>query len=111
MTDATPPAAQMTEAEAEAEVMALFARVGRCALSGNRESWSELVQVGEDFHLRQGEHLSANVYTSRITRSSAWERLRSLGLERLERYTFAEQAAARPEEIAGWFRSVWAGRG
>lgn len=115
MTDprARPPAAPMTEAEAEAEaeVMALFARVGRCTLASDRESWTELVQVGEDVYLRHGAHLSANVSTTRIPRAAAWARLRSLGLERLWRARGADAPAPRPEEIAGWFRAIWAGEG
>lgn len=92
-----------------AEVMAMFARIRTQPLSGSRESWSELVQVGEDYYHRSGLTDSAEVSTRRMSEDEAWRALRARAMEGLGLYTFKEQAGARPEMILDYFRSIWRG--
>lgn len=92
-----------------AEIMAMFAHIRRQPLSGNRETWSELVQVGEDFYHRSGLTDSAEVSTRRLSEDEAWRALRERAMEGLGLYTFKEQAGARPEMILDYFRSIWRG--
>jgi hypothetical protein len=95
------------EAGPQAEVLAMFADIRQQPLSGNRESWSELVQVGADYYLRSGQTDSAEVHTRRLSDTEAWHRLRERAMEGLGLYTFREQAGARPETIRDYYRSIW----
>lgn len=92
-----------------AEVMAMFAHVRTQTLSGNRETWSELVQVDENYYHRSGLADSAEIYTRRLSEGEAWRALRARALEGLGLYTSKEQAEARPEMILDYYRSIWRG--
>ena len=109
----TPVAPQNPEALDEpavrAKVMEMFAHIRNQSLSGNRETWSELVQVEENFYLRSGLTDSAEVSTRRMSENEAWRALRERAMEGIGLYTFKEQAGARPEMILDYYRSIWRG--
>lgn len=90
-----------------AKIMSLFREQKQQPLSGNRESWSELLMVDGNYYLRSGLTDEPGVSTTRISEDDAWIRLRERAMEGLGLYTFAEQATAQPAAILDYFMDIW----
>lgn len=109
MTDKTPNMRRgpVDDPAVRAKIMALLGEQKQQTISGNRESWSELVIVDGNYYLRSGLTDGPDVSTKRISEDEAWLLLRERAMEGLRLYTFAEQATAQPAAILNYFLEIW----